>query len=337
MRTILKKFIQNYFEIPQTNKKIICLGGGTGLSTLLSGLRAYDLDLTAIVTMADEGGSTGRLRRVFGVPAVGDLRNSLSALSSAEPIMKELLSYRFSGNRYGKDHELGGHNLGNLILVALSDICGDFNKGLESASKILKISGKVLPSTVSNPRIWAETTDGKKVYGEQKIDLGLYDGEREIKKLHLLPPNAKALPQSVKEINQANLITAGPGDLYTSIMPNLLVSEITDNICKSKANKVLVVNIANKPFETPNYKVSQYIEAVKAHCEGKSLFTYVLVNNNFRYKIPKRLKYKYVEIDRLALHQKFKDIKIIEADLVDPKNVLHHDPQKLASSLLGML
>ena len=337
MRKILSSFFHSYFEIPQNRKKIVSLGGGTGLSTLLSGLKDYPLDLTAIVTMADEGGSTGRLRKTLGVLAVGDLRNSLSALSDAEPIMQKLLSYRFSGRRYGKDNELGGHSMGNLILVALSEICGDFGKGLEAASKILNISGKVLPSTTANPRIWAQTVDGKKVYGETKIDLGLYNGRREIKKLHLIPPNTKPFPQSIKELKEAKMITAGPGDLYTSIMPNLLVSEISQAIYKSRSKKILIVNIANKPFETPNYKASQYIEAIMKHCGRKLLFTHLLVNNNFGYPIPKKLKYKYVEIDREVLRDKYKGIKVVEADLIDPANTLHHHPQKLARVVLGML
>ena len=336
MIKIIKSFFHSYFEIPQKKQKFVSLGGGTGLSTLLSGLKLYSEDITAIVTMADEGGSTGRLRRTFGVPAVGDLRNSLSALSQDEPIMQKILSYRFSGNRYGKDKELGGHNLGNLILVALSDIYGDFNKGLEKASQILNISGKVLPSTISNPKIWAETEDGKKVYGEEKIDLGLYNGKRSIKKLHLNPPNSKAFQQSLKAIKEANVITAGPGDLYTSIMPNLLVKDLRNAIVKSKARKILIVNIANKPFETPNYKVSQYISAIFVHC-GQPIFDYILVNNNFKHQISKKIKYSYVEIDRQTLTKKFKGLKIIEADLVDPKNPLHHQPEKLAKAIFEML
>jgi len=335
IKKLFNLFLKHYLEIPQKEAKIVSLGGGTGLSTLLSGLKNYFQDITAIVTMADEGGSTGRLRRTLGVPAVGDLRNSLSALSQSEPAMQKLLHYRFGGDRYGDDQALGGHNLGNLILVALADIYGDFNKGLEAASKILNISGKVLPSTAANVRIWAETDDGQRVVGEENIDLGKYDGRRSIKKLHLLPKNAKGFPPSIKAISQAGVITAGPGDLYTSIMPNLLIEDIKVAIAKAKAKKILIVNIANKPFETPKYKASQYLEAIKNHCGG-ILFDTVIVNNNFQPKIPKNLDYQFVEIDRKNL-KKNRNLTIIEADVINFKNPLHHDPEKLAREIVRLI
>lgn len=331
---IAKDFFEHYLELPSRKKRIVCLGGGTGLSTLLYGLKEFSNEITAVVTMCDEGGSSGRLRRILGVPPVGDIRSCLAALSQAPPVMTKLLNYRFKGERYGKDKELGGHSLGNLILAALADISGDFNKGLEEASEILKISGRVLPSTAVNARIWAETEDGQKVYGEENIDLGRYNGKRTIKKLHLEPKNAPGFDHATEALRLADLITAGPGDLYTSIMPNILIRDIEKTLATSDAKKVLIVNIANKPFETPRYKVSDYLKAIKTHCK-QNLFTHLIVNTNHTRKLPHGLGYTYVEIDEEAVSQF--NVSVIKADLVNEDYPLHHDPKKLAQAVVSVI
>lgn len=331
---LIKEFFRHYLELPLKKPRIACLGGGTGLSTLLSGLKNFSGDITAIVTMCDEGGSSGRLRRIFGVPPVGDIRNCLAALSQTSPIMNELLNYRFKGERYGKDSELGGHSLGNLMLAALADISGDFNKGLEEASKILNISGRVLPSTAVNARIWAETEDGQKVYGEENIDLGRYNGKRTIKKLHMEPRKAPGFKAAVMAVRNANLITAGPGDLYTSLMPNLLISDIRKEIIYSSAHKVLIVNVTNKPFETPHYKASDYLKAIRSHCK-QNLFTHVILNTNTTHKLSPQFGYKYVQVDRENLN-KF-DVEIIEGDFVNKNYPLHHDSAKLARAVMSII
>ena len=331
---LVKIFFQHYLELPNKKTKISCLGGGTGLSTLLWGLKNYSKDITAIVTMADEGGSSGRLRRILGVPPVGDIRSCLAALSQASPVMTQLLNYRFQGERYGKDSELGGHSLGNLILAALADISGDFNKGLEEAAKILNISGRVLPSTPANARIWAETEEGQKVYGEENIDLGRYDGKRTIKKLHVEPRNAGGFKSAVESLKESDIITAGPGDLYTSLIPNLLIKDIKDAIAYSSAQKVLILNIANKPFETPRYRASDYLKAIKLHCK-QNLFTHIIVNTNHTQRIPPELGYSYVIVDKENLHAY--NIHTVEGDFVNAKNPLHHDPDKLAQVVVQVL
>lgn len=331
---LLKNFIDHYLEFPLKKAKIACIGGGTGLSTLLSGLKNYSSEITAIVTMCDEGGSSGRLRRILGVPPVGDIRNCLAALSEASPVMTQLLNYRFQGERYGKDTELGGHSLGNLILAALADITGDFNKGLGEASRILNISGKVLPSTAADARIWAETEDGQKVYGEENIDLGRYDGKRTIKRLHLEPENARGFRPAVTTLKIADLIVAGPGDLYTSIMPNLLITDIKNTIAASSAKRVLIVNIANKPFETPKYKASDYLRAINSHCR-QNLFTHIIVNINHTHKLPLRLGYHYVEVNKEEVEKL--GVKVIEGDFVNSKYPLHHDSEKLARAVIGII
>jgi uncharacterized cofD-like protein len=283
--------------------------------------------------MCDEGGSTGRLRKTFGVPAVGDIRDCIAALSDAEPTLKKLLYYRFAEN--SQKNELAGHNLGNLILVALADISGDFNKGIYETSKLFKLSGSVLPSTSADAHIWAETVDGQKIYGESKIDLGQYNGKREISQLHLTPDNAKGFLPAITAIKNADIITAGPGDLFTSIMPNLLIKDIVQAIKLSKAKKILIVNIANKPFETPNYSVSDYIRSIKKHCSD-ILFDNVLVNNNFSNQIPKKINYHYVKVDYDKI-SKLGDVNVIEADFVNSKYPIHHDPEKIAARILSMI
>lgn len=331
----LKNFIHSYFELPIKTPKVVCLGGGTGLPNLLAGLKLHSNNITAIVTMCDEGGSSGRLRRILGVPPVGDIRNCLAALAESEEIFSKLLNYRFAGNRYGKDSELGGHALGNLILAALADITGNFNKGLTELAQILAIQGKVLPSTEANARIWAQTSAGKKVFGEENIDLGKYNGKRTIKRLGLIPADAAGFPPAVAALETADIICAGPGDLYTSIMPNLLISDIVSAIKKSPARKIFIINIANKPFETPKYLASDYLRAVGKHC-GKNLFDTVIVNTNFAAKIPEKLKYTYVQVDFDKLRKEF-GVKIIGGDYSSRENLLHHDSQKLAKAVISLI
>src|SRR3989338_3620557 len=217
---MLKSFFRHYLELPTRPKNIVCLGGGIGTSQILKGLRDFPCDLAAIVSMADDGGSAGRLRRAFSVPPPGDLVNCLAALSDEESILKKLFVYRFEGKRYGKDTDLGGQKLGNLIFVALSDIFkGDTNKALVEFSKIVSSSGQVLPATLGDVNIWAKTQNGKKIYGEENIDLGKYDGTRSLSEVHLDPENVKAYKHSVDAIKNADLIIIGPGDLFTTILP----------------------------------------------------------------------------------------------------------------------
>ncbi len=333
-QSVVKDMFLSYIDLPTEQVKIACIGGGTGLSTLLSGLKNYTTQVSAIVTMADDGGSAGRLRRLLGVPPFGDLRHCLAALSLEEEIMTKLLDYRFKGERYQRDDALGGHNFGNLLLTALTDITGDFESAIEEASRILKIKGRVLPSTKEDVHIWAETTSGDKIYGEQNIDLGKYDGDRTIKRLHLDPANAAGYGAAIEALEQADIITAGPGDLYTSIMPNLLIKDIVDAINRSKAKKAFIINIANKPFETPHYKVIDYVKAIKTHT-GSNLFSYIIVNDNQTHSLPQELNYSYVKANGIL--RTAGDLHVIPADVVSGDYPLHHDPQKLAATIYNLL
>lgn len=313
--------------------KIVCLGGGIGTVNLLRGIKKYSNNVTVIVSMADDGGSAGRLRRLYSIPPPGDLINCIAALSKAEGLMKDLLTYRFSGNRYDSDQSLPGHKLGNLIMVALTSITGDFNKALFELQRIFKTSGSILPSTIENVSIWAQTSTGERVYGEENIDLGKFRGQ--IESLHLLPKNPRSPKQALLAINEADLIIAGPGDLYTTLLPVLLVPQILKALRKSRAKKIFVVNVANKSFETPNYKVKDFVNAIVKHC-STSLFDYFLINNNLKPVIPADFsdQYRFVPPNSIPKSAKF---KVVKGDLINEEFPLYHDEDKLASKIVKMV
>lgn len=314
---------------------VVCFGGGTGLSNLLVGLKKYPCKLTAIVTMCDSGGSTGRLRRGLGAPAVGDIRRCLWALSKADRTVANLLEYRFNGDRYDSDDlSISGQSLGNFLIIAASKITGNLNSGLILVSDLFKVSERVLPSTLEDVQLLATTKDGVEVKGEENIDLGHYGGSRTIKKLRIDPPNASAFEGALDAISQADFIVIGPGDLYTSLMPNFLIKGIRDAVQKSKARKLLIVNIANKPFETPHYKLSDYLIAFRSHF-GFFPFKYVLTNNNYKYKIPNYLYYQYVSIDQPTVEKL--GLKLIKTDLALDSYPIHHDSDKLAKEICSVL
>lgn len=314
--------------------KIVCLGGGVGTVQLVRGLRELTHKITVVVSMADDGGSGGRLRRMFSVPPPGDLINCLAALSNAEPLLSQLLTYRFKGARWGRDDSLGGHKLGSLILVAMTKLTGDFGKALREMQRIFRSHGVILPATNENVSIWAETVEGRKVHGEVNIDLGKYPGRREISKVHLEPAKNSS-PKEVKQaIAEADCVIAGPGDLYTTILPILLVKDIQHAIKKTKAKTIFIVNIANKPFETPQYKASDFLAAINAHL-GLFPFKYTLINTNTRPEIPKKLKYSYVPIDPTNLAQY--NTHIVSANVVKEEFPLYHDSAKLAGEIMKLL
>lgn len=333
---MLRSFLRHYFEIPDKAKNVVCLGGGVGTAQILKGLRHKPYDITAIVSMADDGGSAGRLRRAFSVPPPGDLVNCLAALSDEESTIKELFLYRFSGDRYGKDTDLAGHKLGNLIFVALSDIYkGNTARALEEFSKIISTSGRVLPATLGDVNIWGRTADNTKVYGEQNIDLGKYSGKsKSLKEVHLDPPNPKAYKPALDALKAADVIIVGPGDVFSTILPVIIVPAIKNELLASQAQKIFIVNIANKPFETAGFKLSDHLNTVIAHL-GANPFNRILVNNNQNAKIPKSFNYKYVTIDKAAI-DKFGD-QIIEDDFVSRDFALYHDSEKIAAQIEALI
>ena len=309
--------------------KIVVIGGGTGLSTLLRGLKTYSANITAVVTVADDGGSSGRLREEFGVLPPGDIRNCLAALADEERLLTELFQYRF---RAGDG--LTGHSFGNLFLTAMTDIAGDLEQAIAASSQVLAVRGQVLPATLSDVRLWAELTDGRRIEGESNIP----KAEGKILKIGCIPENPPALPAAIKAIEEADYIIIGPGSLYTSLIPNLLVREIADAIAATDIPRIYICNIMTQPGETDGYSVSDHIQAIDKACDNKKLFDAVLVHK----KIPSAqalIRYAQqnahpVFLDREAVIQLGR--RIIPANILfeDENGAVRHDPLKLAKVLL---
>lgn len=307
------------------SKKIVCLGGGIGTANLIKGLKDYFNNIIVVASMADDGGSSGRLRRLYNIPPPGDLVVLMTQFVK-NPDVAKLLTYRFPGNGKGEDQELYGHKLGNLIMIALLSITDDFGKAIRLFQKIFSIKGDFLPATKEKVSIYAKTVEGKLIYGESKIDLGEYSGKRILEKVYLEPENASANKKAIKSIMDAEIIIAGPGDLYTTILPVLIVRDIKDALKKSHALKIFIVNVANKPFETKGYDVYDYISAVKRHL-GSFPFTKVVVNNNYNPMIPRKYNYSYVGIKNGKNDRR---VQFIKADIVDENFPLYHNSFKLA-------
>jgi uncharacterized cofD-like protein len=311
------------------NRKIVCLGGGIGTVNLIKGLVSYTDNITVIASMADDGGSTGRLRRIYSIPPPGDLVSCIAALSTSTEEMKKLLTFRFAGERYGQEESLGGHKLGNLMMVALTSITGDFSKALLRMQEIFKAKGKILPATTEQVSIWAETSVGERVDREENIDLGRFTGKLE--KLHLSPSDPKTSKEVLEAIEKADLIVAGPGDLYSTILPVLLIPDILTAVKSSKAKKLYIVNVVNKLFETPNYKINDYMKAITDHC-GHSVFENVFMNSNTSIKIPEKYErqYKYVPLN----YENDESYLVKPFDILDANFPLYHDSGKLAKVIM---
>lgn len=312
-------------------KKIVCLGGGIGTVNLIRGLKKHTSEITVVVSAADNGGSAGRLRRLFGIFPPGDAVSCIAALMPKEhEDLSKLLTYRFPGNRYASDGQLAGQKLGNLLFVGAKEVTGDVSSGLMLLEKLFQTCGKVLPSTTDDLSISATTVDGVLVEGEQKIDLGQYKGKRVLEHLSIHPENPDVSEEVLQAINDADMIIAGPGDLYTTILPVLLIPKIKEALLTARAHKTYIVNVANKPFETRNYDVSHYIDAVTKHLTTFPFQT-IVVNNNVSYQIPEKFNYKYVTIDPKASQ----DFHLILDDIVDASFPIYHDSDKLARVVLN--
>lgn len=282
------------------NKKIVALGGGTGLSTLLKGLKQFPVDITAIVSVSDDGNSTGRLREEFKTPAVGDIRRVITSLSETEPLIESLMNYRFKTTS-----DLDGHTLGNLLLTGLIEVSGNMSKGIESLSKVLNLKGKVLPLTEDNVKLIAEMEDGNIISGECNIT----KDKRKIKKV-FYKEEPKVLEEVINEIKRADLIILSMGSLYTSIIPNLICKDVIDAIDESSADIMYVCNIMTQPGETDNFKASCHIKVLNSYL-GKRKINIALINNG---KISEEIKNKY-------LVEEQKDEVIPDIDEVKQNNV----------------
>ncbi len=311
-------------------KQIVCLGGGIGTANLLRGLKKYTTNINTVISMADDGGSAGRLRRLYNVMPLGDLVSCMSVMSkNKEGIIPELLTYRFNGERYGKDHELGGHKLGNLLMVALKDLSGTYEGAIAVFKKLFDVQGNFFPATESSVDISAITIDGQEIFGEEKIDLGKYRGKRILQKVLLHPQTAPAAPGVVDNILSADVVVLGPGDLYTNLLPVLIVPEIADAVKNTKAKRIFIVNVANKPFETKGYNLKDYYESVKRHIESFP-FDIVLVNNNYSIPIPEQYKYTYVVATG---DEQLNGSRVVKEDLVNDDFPLYHSSEKLAKAI----
>ncbi|WP_019004895.1 gluconeogenesis factor YvcK family protein [Cohnella laeviribosi] len=309
--------------------RIVVIGGGTGLSVMLRGLKHKRLDITAIVTVADDGGSSGILREELRMPPPGDIRNVLTALADAEPLLADMLSYRFH-NGTG----LAGHSLGNLILAAITDISGDFVTGIRELSRVLAVRGRVLPAANQAIVLKAEMTDGTCVSGESAIP----KAGRQIRRVFIEPAQVEALPEAVEAIREADAILVGPGSLYTSIMPNLLVPKLAEAIVASDAIKIFVCNVMTQPGETDNYSVSDHLNAIHAHV-GHHLFDYVIVNDG---EIPPQVHSMYAEQGAKAVHLDLDEVtrqgyKVIADRLVLFRTYLRHDAAKLSEHIYQLV
>lgn len=310
--------------------RIVVIGGGTGLSTMLRGLKEHTSNIVAVVTVTDDGGSSGELQRQFGMLPPGDIRNCLVALADEETLMTELFQHRFDDAGEG----LTGHSFGNLLIAAMTKITGDFEEAVKETSKVLAIRGRVLPSTIQNVSILAELADGTTVEGETNIT----KSSQAIKRMLLQPSDVKPLQEALDAIHLANAIIIGPGSIYTSVIPNLLVEGMVDAISSSNAVKVYVCNVMTQPGETNQYRASDHVRAVTEH-SGKRIFDYVLINK----EVPSmRLLEKYqrggaelVSPDVDVIREM--GYKPITGNFISQTEVVRHDPEKLAQAILRLV
>lgn len=302
--------------------RVVVVGGGTGLSVLLRGIKKHTNNITAIVTVTDNGGSSGILRDEFDMPPPGDIRNCLVALADAEPLMGELFQYRFE-NGAG----LKGHSFGNLFITALSKITGDFDRAIKESSKVLSIRGRVIPSTLEKISLVAEFADGHTVEGETNITAV----KQPLVRMRIKPELCSATREAVEAIDTADLIILGPGSLYTSVLPNLLIKEIGEKIATADALKVYVSNIMTQPGETDNLTSEGHLNVLIDHA-GRNIIDVCVVNNG---EIPKELIEKYKEQDSLVVPLDIQKIAklgidVLEGDVVRVDGTIRHDPEKLA-------
>ncbi|HJV47482.1 MAG TPA: YvcK family protein [Bacillota bacterium] len=311
------------------NKKVVVVGGGTGLSVLLRGLKEKPLDLTAIVTVADDGGSSGRLREEMSMPPPGDIRNVIVALADTEPLLASLLQYRFQ-----QGAGLAGHSLGNLFIAAMKEITGDFVTAVREISRVLAVRGKVLPAANQAIVLKAEMEDGSIVTGESTIPkIG-----KKIRRVFLEPKDVEPLAEALVAVNEADLILLGPGSLYTSILPNLLVPGISKAIKESKAKKAYICNVMTQPGETDYYSVTDHVKALYNHV-GADLFHTVLVNSA---PIPDDVLEKYMEKGALPVRYDREQLlklgfEIVEGNFVKYETYLRHDTIKIGDAILRIM
>lgn len=310
-----------------TQKKVVAIGGGTGLSSLLRGLKHFPVEITAVVTIADDGGSSGLLRESFEMPPPGDIRNVITAMSEVEPLVQKLFQYRFkTGN------ELNGHPVGNLLLAAMNDITNDFPSAVTALCQVLNVRGRVLPSTIEAPHLKARLIDGEIIEGEKHIG----KSPRPIDRI-FLDREHEASKAVITAIKKADAIILGPGSLYTSVIPNLIVPNVKEAILNSKAKKLYISNIMMEPEETRGYTVSDHVRAIEKHLGINGIIDTVFVNDG---AIPKKLQDEYWRVDQISVspvdYDVLKEMKVevVASRFIEEKvDYVRHDSLKLASTI----
>lgn len=321
-----------YKKYSSLNPRIVAIGGGTGLSTLLKGIKNYSSNITALVTMADDGGGSGILRRSFGMLPPGDIRNCLLALSDIEPEMNTLLSHRFEKG------ELKGQSFGNLFLLAMNEIYGSFEEAVKMASNILRVKGTVMPITVNDVNIEATYDDKSKAFGESILPTEAIKDNKKIKRVRLCPEDVEALDGVIDAINNADIILIGPGSLYTSVIPNLLVHGVKEAIIASTAKKIYIQNVMTQHGETDKMSVKDHIEAIFEHA-GKVIDSAIINNCTLSDKAKEKYLEEYQEQILLTADDKKyleeEGIDYIEGDCLDEEDdFVRHDSEKLASMII---
>ena len=312
--------------------RICVIGGGHGLSTMLRGLKRVSRNITAIVTVADDGGGSGMLRDDLGMLPPGDIRNCILALANTEPIMERLLDYRF------QEGSLKGQSFGNLFLAALNGISNSFDQAVRTMGEVLSIAGKVLPVSNENIYLEAEFENGSSVIGESKIFAAKKENDCRIRRIRLIPEHPRALPESLQALREADLIVLGPGSLYTSVIPNLLVDGVAEAIMQSKATKVYIMNIMTQQGETEEYSAADHVQELFRHADGQ-IFDYCIVNTQ-PVSEAVREAYRAEDTDQLfALEGELETLGVqtIRAELLAEGTLARHDPERLAQTLMQLL
>jgi uncharacterized cofD-like protein len=333
MRSVLSPFVErgdSVMEVIYTKRylargpRIVALGGGTGLSTLLRGLKGYSANITAVVAVADDGGSSGRLRAQLGIVPPGDIRNCIAALADAEPLMTQLMQYRFPPGS-GLDE----HAFGNLFIAAMTAVTGDFEEAVRESNRVLAVRGQVLPATSVPLNLSATLQSGRRMYGQAAIA----HADEPIARVEIEPTDVRANPEALERILEADMVVIGPGSLFSSLLPNLLITDLRDALAASSALRVYVCNVATQPGETGGFTAAAHLEALFAHV-GREIVDYVLVNHNPHARAPEGWLAQPVEVDARRLETL--PVVVVEEDVVDPTNAHRHDPMKLAAALLRL-
>jgi len=328
-----KDLVDIMFKQRQLSKgpKIAVVGGGTGLSVLLHGLKELTSNITAIVTVADDGGSSGRIRADFDVLPPGDIRNCLVALADAEGLMGELFQYRFT-----EGEGLKGHSFGNLFITALSKITGDFDKAIKESSKVLAIRGSVVPSTLDKVTLVAKRADGTQTSGESKIPAE--NSISPIKSVFLSPDNARPTPEALLALRDADAIVFGPGSLYTSILPNLLIDGVVEEVLRSRAVKIYICNVMTQHGDTDGFKASDHLDVLIRHTHH-AIIDYVIINTA---KIPERLQEKYKAESAYPVEADIKKIRelgigVVEGDMTSVDGYVRHNADKISKRIMDLI